>query len=137
MDDTVYFLPNQEIYDSVHTLERMAAKRALVSATVAVTRSADIFAPDVEDVVANAKAAGKPADAPDAEFWDDGGDPEPPPEVKPLTAAEYVALFDKAETRHDLEEVAKKANGVRDGREAASAIELYWSTIPECAEVAS
>lgn len=119
LEETVYFAPNPEIFDAVNTLERMAAKRALVGATISVTRSADIFAPDMEDVEANAKAAGKPnPEIPDAEFWDDGPEPTPPPEEKLLTATEYVALFDKAETRHALEEVAKKANGVKEGREA-------------------
>lgn len=121
LEDTVYFAPNAEIFDQVNTIEKIACKRALVSAAIAATRSADVFAPDVEDVLANAQAAGKPADVPgvpDAEFWDDGPGPEPPPEARPLTAAEYVALFDKAETRLALEEVAKRANGVKDGREA-------------------
>jgi len=119
LEETVYFAPNPEIYDAVNTLERMACKRALVGATISVTRSADIFAPDMEDVEANAKAAGKPSpEIPDAEFWDDGPpDPTPPAEEKLMTAAEYVVLFDKAETRLALEEIAKKANGVKDGRD--------------------
>lgn len=120
LEETVYFAPNPEIFDAVNTLERMACKRALVGAVISVTRSADIFAPDMEDVAENAKAAGKPSpEIPEAEFWEDGSpDPTPPPEEKLPTGAEFVALFDKAETRHALEELGKRANGVKDGRDA-------------------
>lgn len=117
VDDTVFFVPNPEIFDAVNTLERMAAKRSLVGATISVTRSADIFAPDMEDVAENAKAAGKAAEIPDAEFWEDG----PPPEEKLPTAAEFTKLFDAAKTPNELKALGKRANGVKEDREKMEA----------------
>jgi hypothetical protein len=112
VSDTVYFVPNAEIFD---TLERMASKRALVGATISVTRSADLFAPDMEDVVENAKAAGKAVDEniPDASFWDEGS---PEPATPPPTAADFVRMFGEATTAKQLVELARKANSVKDGR---------------------
>jgi hypothetical protein len=119
--DVVHFVPNQEIADCVNTLEKMAAKRALVSATIAVTRSADLFVPDMDDVADNEEAAA-PAKraataAPDAEFWEE---PEAKPE--PATAAEWSSLFDAAKTPNELKALGKRANGVKvDDREKMEA----------------
>jgi hypothetical protein len=108
LDESTWFVPNTEIADQVNTLERMAAKRALVGAVISVTRSADIFAPDMEDVVANATAAGTKPEAPDADYWDDDPSPSPP---EPATAAEWAKLFDAAKTPNELKALGKRANG--------------------------
>jgi hypothetical protein len=47
----MYKVPNPEIFDLVNTIEKMACKRALVGAVIAVTRSAGIFTQDMEDAV--------------------------------------------------------------------------------------
>lgn len=47
---TVYKLPNPDLCDVVNTIEKMAAKRAVVAAVVAATRSSGIFTQDTEDL---------------------------------------------------------------------------------------
>jgi hypothetical protein len=47
---TRYRMPNEDIYSLVNTIEKMAAKRALVHAVIGATRSAGIFTQDVEDL---------------------------------------------------------------------------------------
>jgi 5'-3' exonuclease len=45
-----YRIPNEEIYDQVNTVLKMACKRAYVAAVISVTRSAGIFTQDLEDM---------------------------------------------------------------------------------------
>lgn len=47
---TVYRVPNADPYSLVNTIEKMAAKRALVDAAKGATRSSGIFTQDVEDL---------------------------------------------------------------------------------------
>lgn len=47
---TQYKVPNPEIFDLVNTIEKMACKRALVHAVIAVTRSSGLFTQDLEDM---------------------------------------------------------------------------------------
>lgn len=48
---TKYRIENEDIYSQVNTLLKMAKKRALIDATLSVTRSSGIFTQDVEDLV--------------------------------------------------------------------------------------
>lgn len=52
---TLYRVPNPAICDLVNTIEKMACKRALVHAIIAVTRSAGIFTQDMEDMSREAR----------------------------------------------------------------------------------
>lgn len=49
-----YRTPNEEIFDQVNTLQKMAQKRAFVGAVILATRSGGIFTQDLEDVPASA-----------------------------------------------------------------------------------
>lgn len=68
---TMYRIPNPAIFDLVNTIEKMAAKRALVMAVIGATRSAGIFTQDLEDMSPDARQgkAAKP-EATDAEYED-------------------------------------------------------------------
>ena len=110
---TKYRLMNEDVFSLTNTMLKMACKRSLVHAVIGVTRSSGIFTQDVEDLPPEQRGQ----HVVEGVFDDD--DQGPPPEEERLpTAAEFVALFDKAETRQDLEELGKRANGVKDGREA-------------------
>jgi hypothetical protein len=77
---TQYRVPNPDIYSLVNTIEKMAAKRALVHAVIGVTRSAAIFTQDVEDLPAEAFGA-----VDDSRPWEtvqDGEIVEPRPQSK-------------------------------------------------------
>lgn len=60
---TMYRVPNSAIFDLVNTIEKMACKRALVHAVIAVTRSAGIFTQDLDDISREARG-----EIEDAEF---------------------------------------------------------------------
>jgi hypothetical protein len=47
---TRYRMPNPDVYSLVNTIEKMAAKRALVDAVKGATRSSDLFTQDIEDL---------------------------------------------------------------------------------------
>lgn len=68
---TMYRIPNPAIFDLVNTIEKMAAKRALVMAVIGATRSAGIFTQDLEDMSQDARQ-GKSAkpETTDAEYED-------------------------------------------------------------------
>ncbi len=43
-------IPNDEVFDLVNTIEKMACKRALIHAVIGATRSSGIFTQDLEDI---------------------------------------------------------------------------------------
>lgn len=51
IDQTQYRIPNPDIADVVNTCQKMAQKRALVSAVLVVTNCSDAFTPDLDDDV--------------------------------------------------------------------------------------
>jgi hypothetical protein len=81
----LYRVPNPEIYDLVNTIEKMACKRALVHAVIAVTRSSGLFTQDLEDVKV------------EATIMDRVLDPEPDEaEIVVATEEDIVASLDAA-----------------------------------------
>jgi hypothetical protein len=46
---TVYYVPNEEIYDQINTMLKMAHKRALIAATLRATSASEFFTQDLED----------------------------------------------------------------------------------------
>lgn len=74
---TQFRLPNEDIYSLVNTMEKMAAKRALVHATLNATRSSGQFTQDVEDLPREAFGAEDKHRS-----WDRAGEP-PTDAVKP------------------------------------------------------
>ncbi|MEI8257110.1 MAG: hypothetical protein WCJ30_15665 [Deltaproteobacteria bacterium] len=60
-----YRCPNEEIFDQVNAIQKMAEKRAFVAAVLRATRSGGLFSQDLEDVPA--EAYGRANDAPQ---WD-------------------------------------------------------------------
>lgn len=84
----MFRIPNPALFDLVNTIEKMAAKRALVMAVIAATRSAGIFTQDLEDMAPEARGAkGKP-EASEAEYEEDGGTAPPP---KPPVSSDVLA----------------------------------------------
>lgn len=76
---TQYRISNEDIYSLINTMEKMAAKRALVHATLSATRSSGQFTQDVEDLPKEAFGAEDKHRS-----WDRAG--EPPVEAqKPST----------------------------------------------------
>ncbi len=90
-----YRVPNPEIFDLVNTIEKMACKRALVHAVIAVTRSSGLFTQDIEDLGGAEREAPR-EEVHDAEFVEETPPirPEPPDDAfigeqlaKAITAA--------------------------------------------------
>lgn len=52
VDETQYRIPNPDIADVINTCQKMAQKRALVSAVLVVTNCSDAFTQDLDDEVA-------------------------------------------------------------------------------------
>lgn len=66
---TQYQVPNERLGDCVNTLEKMACKRALVMAVIAVTRSSGLFTQDMEDAAQpEGKRSGEKRGASEAEY---------------------------------------------------------------------
>jgi hypothetical protein len=86
---TQYRLPNDDIYSLVNTMEKMAAKRALVHATLNATRSSGQFTQDVEDLPREAFGAEDKHRS-----WDRAG--EPPMESAKPTAKDSMPEDHKA-----------------------------------------
>ena len=87
---TQYRVPNEDIYSLVNTMEKMAAKRALVHATLSATRSSGQFTQDVEDLPREAFGAEDKHRS-----WDRAG--EPPVEAQKAGGAQpedHKALHD-------------------------------------------
>ncbi len=98
----MYKVPNLEIFDLVNTFEKMACKRALVHAVIAVTRSSGLFTQDMEP----ARAAASPHEVTDAE-WEE----EPIPERRHPTANELAATA-RSGSREDVEGVLAFISGL-------------------------
>lgn len=47
--DTLYRVPNEDVFDLVNTLQKMAQKRAIVGAVLLATNASEVFTADVED----------------------------------------------------------------------------------------
>jgi hypothetical protein len=127
LDDSLYFVPNPEIFDQVNTLEKMAAKRALVSATISVTRSSDLFVPDMEDVVANQQAAGVPQVV-DAE-WDDAPPPQAPPHPEPprRTPGDIIVDLGAAKTKSARVALAREAGKMQRTQQEQANLEAAFA----------
>ena len=50
IEDVLYRVPNEEIFDMVNTYLKMADKRALVAATLIAVNASDFFTQDLEDI---------------------------------------------------------------------------------------
>jgi hypothetical protein len=93
-----YRVPNPEIFDLVNTIEKMACKRALVHAVIAVTRSSGLFTQDLDDMGSNGgeRERGR-GEVHDGEFVDDA--PPSPPTVahpRPPSASDLMHRLDGA-----------------------------------------
>lgn len=97
-----YRVENEDVCDLVNTLLKMGVKRALVGATIAVTRSSGLFTQDVEDGVV-------PVDH-------DDGLPDGDEEIV-WTAEALLTAMGKAETPAALQQLAKIANDFKDRRD--------------------
>lgn len=65
VDTTLYRIPNPDCADIVNTCQKMAQKRALVSAVLVVTNCSDAFTPDLEDFEEHHVQTGPPPDEPE------------------------------------------------------------------------
>ncbi len=87
----MYRIPNPAIFDLVNTIEKMAAKRALVMAVIGATRSAGIFTQDLEDMAPEARGAkGVKPEASEAEY-EEGGPPREARPSPPPVSPEVIA----------------------------------------------
>lgn len=115
----MFRVPNPAIFDLVNTIEKMAAKRALVMAVIGVTRSAGIFTQDIEDMAPEArgaKTANKP-EASDAEFEEAQPVVHVPPEV--IRAREQWADPAAKWTAESIAAVVKVLGASPDGEDRA------------------
>ena len=117
-----YRLPNPDLCSLVNTIEKMANKRAYVSAVISATRSAGIFTQDAEDLPAEvfgtadkhrswndeAEAAAV-ADAADAsEKPANGGEQKPQVTVPEATIMEWGDALAQATAQSDVERVSQE-----------------------------
>ena len=58
-------IPNEEIFDQVNTIDKMAQKRAFVGAVILATRSGGVFTQDADDIPPEAYGRAR-----DAQQWD-------------------------------------------------------------------
>lgn len=93
-----YFVPNEDICSLVNTIEKMACKRSLVHAVIAVTRSSGLFTQDVEDLRDNAAAAGGPIEGEMIEGEIIETPVAPSSRAQAVTAKELGAMVDAATT---------------------------------------
>lgn len=49
--ETMYRVPNEDIFDAVNTIQKMAFKRALVACTLIATNASEVFSQDQEDLI--------------------------------------------------------------------------------------
>ena len=123
-----FLVPNEEICSLVNTIEKMACKRALVHAVIAVTRSSGMFTQDVEDLPREDAEDPKHADVPDAEYEE-----RPRKQARP-SAADLAAKARNATTPDAAEEVLRiaKQPGIR-AHAYASLVRLARDPVGEVA----
>lgn len=102
---TVYRMPNEDVYSLVNTIEKMACKRAFVSAVIGATRSSGIFTQDIEDL-------------PPEAF---GPSPEPE-DTGPSKFEQLLAAFDAT---HTPEDIATASAGVTAYKAHLTKVQLH------------
>lgn len=125
----MFKVPNPEIFDLVNTIEKMACKRALVGAVIAVTRSAGIFTQDMEDAAQEPQSRNASAEVIEAEFET----APPPPRVDPAVARNKAdALIDRmqnAESGAALDALRAEIKGLHDDHRARAIVALMTRRI--------